>query len=165
MITADDEWCIHKAATEAFFAQAGVLGYDPRYNTTLNSHERVAELAESLTAELLVARYFGLEQDASINRGKMQADVGTGLEIKWTRYSTGHLIIYPHDRDADVAVLVVGKSPTLKIVGWIPISFAKTKRYRHGTQDTWWIDQSNLNPIENLLGSSYGTLVGSMSGM
>ena len=77
----------------------------------------------------------------------------TGLESLKT--IGGNLIVYPNDRDEDVAVLVVGKSPEYTIAGWLPISFAKVKRYKNPKQDSWWIDQANLNPITDLRKSNY----------
>jgi len=151
-----DEMYIHQAATDKILQGSGVMGSQPRYNLALNTHEQVSELAESITAELIVARYFGLDYDARQNNGKHHADVGQGLEIKWTKYESGHLIIYPNDRDSDVAIMVVGKSPTYRIAGWIPVQFAKRAKYKHRSQDSWWIEQHNLFPIEDLVRSEHG---------
>ena len=154
-ITEADEWAIHKRASDVVFAQSGVLGHGIQYNSKLNNHERCVEYAESLAAELMVARYFGLDYDISDNKGKIRADVGRGIEVRWTSYVGGNLIVYPYDRDADVAVLVVGKSPEYFIAGWLPVSFAKRKRYKNPRQESWWVDQASLNPIENLVRSEY----------
>jgi len=151
-----DEMYIHQAATDKILQGSAIMGTQPRYNLALNTHEQVSELAESITAELIVARYFGLDYDARQNNGKHHADVGQGLEIKWTKYESGHLIIYPNDRDSDVAVMVVGKSPTYRIAGWIPVQFAKRAKYKHRSQDSWWIEQHNLFPIEDLVRSEHG---------
>jgi len=156
-VTEADEWAIHRRASDVIFAQSASLGVTVRYNMKLNNHEAVAEYAESLAAELLVARYFGLDYDINDNKGKRRADVGQGIEVRWTSYTGGNLIVYPNDRDDDVAVLVVGKSPTYYIVGWLPVAFAKRKRFKNPRQDSWWVDQGNLNPIENLARSEYAT--------
>ena len=156
-VTEADEWAIHKRASEVIFSQSGVLGHGIQYNSKLNNHERCVEYAESLAAEMLVARYFGLDYDINDNKGKRRADVGQGLEVRWTTYTGGNLIVYPYDRDDDVAVLVVGKSPVYYIVGWLPVAFAKRKRFKNPRQDSWWVDQGNLNPIENLARSEYAT--------
>jgi len=150
-----DEWAIHKRASDVIFAQEANLGVTVHYNTKLNNYERVVEYAESIAAELCVARYFGRDFDINESKGKRKADVGKGIEVRWTQYTGGNLIIYPNDRESDVAVLVVGKSPEYFIAGWLPISFAKVKRYKNPRQDSWWVDQPNLNPIENLVRSEY----------
>ena len=154
-ISSADEWAIHKRASDVVFAQEANLGVTVHYNSKLNNYERVVEYAESLAAELCVARYFGLDFDICQNKGKKRADVGSGLEVRWTQYIGGNLIVYPNDRDSDVAVLVVGKSPEYTIAGWLPVSFAKVKRYKNPKQDSWWVDQSNLNPITDLRKSDY----------
>ena len=156
-VTPADEWAIHKRASDVVFAQEAILGVIQYYNK-LNNHERVVEYAESLAAELCVARYFGLDYDINDNKGKSRSDVGKGIEVKWTSYQGGNLIISPNDRESDVAVLVVGKSPVYYIVGWLPVAFAKRKRFKNPRQESWWVDQGNLNPIENLARSEYASI-------
>ena len=138
-----DEWAIHKRASDVVFATEGNLGVVQYYNK-LNNFERVVEYAESIAAELCVARYFGLDFNIEESKGKRHADVGKGIEVKWTSYFGGNLIVYPNDRESDIAVLVVGKSPEYFIVGWLPVAFAKRKRFKNPRQDSWWVDQANL---------------------
>ena len=104
---------------------------------------------------MIVARYFGLDYDINVSNGKRGADVGQGIEVRWTSYVGGNLIVYPNDRESDIAVLVVGKSPIYHIVGWLPVAFARRKRFKNPRQDSWWVDQANLNPIETLIRSEY----------
>ena len=120
-----------------------------------NLHEWLANDAEAIGSEWVVAKYFGLNFDPFMQKGKRIADVGKGLEIKWTSYASGQLIIYEYDRPTDVAVLVTGKSPDYYIAGWIPVAMAQKPRYRHTKQPTWWVTQLNLQPIENLRKSNY----------
>jgi hypothetical protein len=156
-ISAADEWAIHKRAVDVVFSYSGQLGTSIHYNSKLNNHEQVTEYAESLGAEMIVARYFGLDYDINLSNGKRAADVGQGLEVRWTSYVGGNLIVYPNDRDTDIAVLVVGKSPVYHIAGWLPVSFARRKRFKNPRQDSWWVDQANLNPIDTLIRSEYAT--------
>ena len=156
-ISAADEWAIHKRAVDVVFSYSGQLGTTMHYNSKLNNHEQVSEYAESLGAEMIVARYFGLDYDINLSNGKRGADVGQGLEVRWTSYVGGNLIVYPNDRDTDIAVLVVGKSPVYHIAGWLPVSFARRKRFKNPRQDSWWVDQANLNPIDTLIRSEYAT--------
>jgi hypothetical protein len=102
-VSAADEWAIHRRAVDVVFAQQSNLGSIIRYNSKLNNHERVTEYAESLGAEVAVARYFGLDYDINANKGKRLADVGKALEVRWTSYIGGNLIVYPNDRDHDIA--------------------------------------------------------------
>jgi len=131
------------------------MGSEPRYNRGLNFHEKVTELAQAIEAEWIVAKYYGREFNPFASKYKRVADVGNGIEVKHTE-SGFHLIVYPNDRNTDVAVLVTGKSPEFHITGWIPVSMAKRPRFKKSTQDSWWINMRDLQPIETLIRSSYG---------
>jgi len=89
-----DEWAIHNRAAQVVFSLDD-LSKVQRYNAKLNNYERVTEYAESLGAEMVVARYFGLDYDVNVSNGKRNADVGKGIEVKWTSYINGSLIVYP----------------------------------------------------------------------
>jgi len=132
------------------------MGTEPRYHRGLNFHEKVTELAQAIEAEWIVAKYFGKDFDPFASKYKRIADVGNGIEVKHTE-SGFHLIVYPNDRNTDVAVLVTGKSPEFHITGWIPVSMAKRPRFKKATQDSWWINMRDLQPIDTLIRSSYGT--------
>ena len=153
-ISEADEWAIHNRAAQVVFSLDD-LSRVQRYNSKLNNYERVTEYAESLGAEMVVARYFGLDYDVNVSNGKRNADVGKGIEVKWTSYINGSLIIYPNDRIDDVAVLVVGRSPEYYIVGWLPVKDAMQKHFKNTSQDSWWVNQDSLNPIGDLVRSSY----------
>ena len=131
------------------------------YNNSLSFQERVCEESESVAAEWAVAKYYDLPFDPmkANNHFKNKADVGNALEVKWTKYTDGSLIIYESDRVSDIAVLVVGKSPTFVIKGWIPVAMAQRERYRHSSQPTWWVSQNNLQPIETLKASDYAAAI------
>jgi len=131
------------------------------YNNSLSFQERVCEEAESVAAEWAVAKYYGLpfEPAEANNHFKNKADVGNALEVKWTKYPDGSLIIYESDRKTDIAVLVVGKSPSYVIKGWIPVTMAQRDRYRHASQPTWWVSQNHLQPIETLGASIYAAAI------
>ena len=131
------------------------MGSEPRYHRGLNFHEKVTELAQAIEAEWVVAKYYGRDFNPFASKYKRVADVGNGIEVKHTE-SGFHLIIYPNDRNTDVAVLVTGKSPEFHITGWIPVSMAKRPRFKKSTQDSWWINMRDLQPIETLIRSSYG---------
>lgn len=156
-LTQEEQFTCHLAAL--------VLAYkNPNYNKpgywpipqNKNLHEWLANDAESIGSEWVVAKYFNLEFKPFLQKGKRIADVGKGMEIKWSQYENGQLIVYEYDRPTDVAVLVTGKSPNYQIAGWIPVAMAQKPRYRHSKQPTWWVTQINLQPIENLRKSSYG---------
>jgi hypothetical protein len=128
-----------------------------RFDRDLNFHDFITQQAESVSSEMAVAKFLKVEDfDPDNQNFKNLADVGSNIEVKWTRWKDGHLIIYPYDREDDVAVLVVGKSPEYYLVGWIPIKQAKAPQNYVRAQNTYWVTQRRLNPMNELAGSIYG---------
>ena len=129
-----------------------------RFNKAISLHEFILENAEAVAAEIAVAQYFGLKDfKPTLNTFKNEADVGSRLEVKWTKYDNGSLIINKTDRDTDVAVLVTGRSPVYMIAGWIPIKMARQPQFFHRGQGNYWISQRDLFPITDLRSSSHGS--------
>lgn len=156
-LTRNDEIRCHVTAMSRIREIEGSPDHHSRGNKSINFHEYVSEVAESIGAEMAVARYFG-DKDfkPTINTFKNEADYGKNIEIKWTRYQDGQLILGNTDRDTDIAILVVGRSPSYRLAGWIPVAVGRKERYYIKKFNSWWIGQSNLQPIETFLRSSYG---------
>jgi hypothetical protein len=155
--TIEDKVLAHTVALERIAEIYGQPDHSSRYDRALGFHDYVAQVAESIVAEILVARYLGYVYfNPRASRFKETADVGSNIEVRWTRYENGQLIVYENDRVTDVAILVVGTSPNYRLAGWIPVAMAKRPKYKNSKQPTWWVDQKNLQPIENLKGSNYG---------
>jgi len=128
-----------------------------RFDKDLNYHDFITQQAESISSEMAVAKFLQITDfDADNQNFKDKADIGSNIEVKWTRWMDGHLIIYPYDREEDIAVLVVGKSPEYYLVGWIPIKQAKEPQNYVSAQNTYWVTQRRLNPMKELAGSIYG---------
>ena len=112
--------------------------------------------SSSIAAEIAVAKSLGIMNfKPTANTFKSMADVAENIEVKWTAWLDGHLVITPKDRDNDIAVLVVGDCPKFRVIGWIPIVVAKKPRFKHSKMDAWWVSQINLQPIETLKRSNY----------
>lgn len=127
-----------------------------RYQKDLSTYQYLVETAEAIGSEWVVAKYFDLPFDPYKQKMKVEADVGNAIEVRWTKYVTGQLIVHEYDRPSDIAVLVTGEAPHYFIAGWIPIAMAQRPKYRHSKQPNWWVTQINLQPIENLRKSNYG---------
>lgn len=154
-LTRDDEFTAASTAFRRAFENADKV--DRSYQK-LNFHDAIARDADSIGGEIAVAMYFGIKDfEPTVGTFKASADVGSRIEVKHTKWKDGHLIIKPSDRNQDIAVLVVGTSPQYWIAGWIPVSIAKKDRFKHSGSDSWWVSQINLQPIENLKGSNYGS--------
>jgi len=156
-LTKEEQFICHEAAIH--LARRNPNYWETRdgnYSKDKSFHELIAQDAESIGSEWVVAKYFDLPFNPYENKFKTKADVGNAIEVRWTKYVTGQLIIHEYDRPNDIAVLVTGQSPHYFIAGWIPIAMAQRAKYRHSKQPNWWVTQINLQPIENLRKSSYG---------
>lgn len=123
-----------------------------------NYHRYITELAESVASEMVVAKWLKIADfEPTLNTFKTAADVGSKIEVKWTHWWDGHLIIHQYDRNDDVAILVTGQSPTYQIVGWLPVVNAKISNYWVQAERNWWVPQRELWEIENFERSSYAT--------
>ena len=153
-------------ADEILSAQVGlqrveyskINGHSHSYITPNNGNyfKDILIASESAAAEMAVARSLGImDFKPTANTFKGMADVAENIEVKWTSWTDGHLIVHPKDRDTDIAVLVVGDCPKFKVIGWIPMVIAKKPRFKHSKMDAWWISQINLQPIETLKRSNY----------
>lgn len=157
-LTYEEQVEAHSVGFQRATDLASTASHTSRKDITLNYHEYISQLAEAVGSEMSVAKYFNLTDfKPTVNTFKSAADIGSRVEVKWTRYATGHLVIHHSDRIDDIAVLVVGRSPEYYLAGWIPIKDAKSKRYWRDSEQNWWISQNNLHPMDNFLRSTHAT--------
>ena len=151
-LTRDEEF---EAASTAFRRNFDSPGKVDRSVQKVNLHESIARDAEAIGAEMVVAKYFGIvDFEPTVNGFKIHADLGANVEVKWTKWKDGNLILTQRDRDSDVAVLVTGQSPEYYICGWTYIRTARRPARQRG-DGSWWINQSDLHPIEDLARAVY----------
>ena len=138
---------------------ASQANHPSRFDRDLNYHEYIGQLAEAVGSEMAVAKYFDLT-DFKPSHGtfKTAADVGRGIEVKWTRWKDGHLVIHQSDRITDIAILVTNRSPHYYLCGWIPVKDAQIRRNFRSSEGNWWINQSDLRPMEDFLRSDHAAL-------
>ena len=130
--------------------------HSSRIVKNLSGFEYVAQMGESMLAEMVVAKRLGYDYQPGITWDKSKADVGEHIEVKWSANPNSNLWIQESDReDRDIAVLVTGNTPKMHIVGWMPVAVAKKPRYKNTSQDNWTVPQVNLQPIETLIRSNY----------
>lgn len=154
----DEEVKAHEVGFLRAKELASTANHASRYDKGLNYHEYIAQLSESVGSEIAVAKYFALTDfEPTHGTFKRQADVGSSIEVKHTKWRDGHLILHKSDRMEDIAILVTDRSPTYLLVGWIPISVARTDRTYRRSERNWWINQADLRPMEDFLRSNYGS--------
>lgn len=164
-ITRDEEWTALACAIKRIAQIHGNPDHNSRFDKKLSWFDYVAQIAESIGAEIAVAKWLGITTfDPNESHFKKTADIGSHFEVKWTRWESGALIIGDNDRNQDIAILCTGKSPNYVIRGWIPVTIAKNKQWRRADQPTFWVDQYHLHPMENLRRSDYGKAALHMQG-
>jgi hypothetical protein len=93
-ISRDEEWlCLSTA-----YKRIGRLDFSPDHDSRkdrgLTLFEYVQQMAQSIGAEIAVARYFAIPDfKPTIDTFKREADVGSQIEVKWTLWQDGHLIL------------------------------------------------------------------------
>lgn len=109
---------------------------------------RWSQHIEAAGAELAVSKWrnrywWGLA-------GPHAANDAAHFQVRHTPHESGHLIVRARDSDEDAFVLVVGKAPAYRIVGWIRAD-AKTDAYRatnkRDPRPYWQVPQSALRSI------------------
>ena len=65
-----------------------------RHQKQLTTFDYLVESAEAIGSEWVVAKYFNLPFDPYENKYKVKADVGNAIEVRWTKYVTGQLIVH-----------------------------------------------------------------------
>ena len=153
------------AITGAGFARA--LRYRPQWEGVtakrnyqhdrepMNFPEFVVQQSQALAAEVVVSKYFRTPVDLENLNYKEQADVGHNIEVKWTKWKDGSLILTELDRKQDIAILVTGSMPTFYVCGWIPIVMAQRNKQQR-SDGSWWIAQRDLHPMADFSRSIYG---------
>lgn len=123
---------------------------------SLNFAEFVVQQSQALAAEVAVSKYFRKPIDLQNLNYKNSADVGNNIEVKWTKWLDGSLILTELDRKEDIAILVTGSMPTMRVCGWIPIVMAKRNKQQR-SDGSWWISQADLHPMADFHRSIYAT--------
>lgn len=122
----------------------------------LNFPEFVVQQSQALGAEVAVSKYFRQPIDLSNLNYKSLADVGSNIEVKWTKWKDGHMILTELDRKEDIAILVTGSLPTYYVCGWIPVAIAR-RHQQQRSDGSWWLNQNDLQPMANFSRSIYAT--------
>ena len=83
-----------------------------RFQKNLSWFEYVAQMAESMAAELVVAKALGYDYQPGITWDKSKADVGKHIEVKWSANPwiiSGSHTISPPASPAELKMIIAGK--------------------------------------------------------
>lgn len=107
---------------------------------------------EGACGEIAVAKVLNVFWNGSINTYKQLGDV-SGLEVRTRSDLNYDLIIRDGDNSEAIYVLVVGRCPTYRVIGWLRGGDGKKAEYRQTYGDrpgAYFVPQSALRPIEEL---------------
>lgn len=99
-------------------------------------------------AELAVAKVLG-RYWADTAAPDTDGDVGTGVQVRWTRLANGSLLLHPSDPDDHAYVLVTGEMPSFEIPGWCWGRDGKDERFwrEHTGRPAFFVPQDALRPL------------------
>ena len=103
---------------------------------------------EGAAAEMAWAKLRDRYWSYAVNTFK-SGDVGN-VQVRSASRPTDSLIVRAKDSDIDVFVLMIGRSPTFRAVGWMRGKAAKQEKWERGPNNrppAWFVPQSELNTI------------------
>lgn len=113
------------------------------------SQQRMTD-GESAVAEFLVARAMGREwlSDGTVPDDPALGDVAGGVQVRWTQYHNGRLVVHEGEYDNQEFVLVTGHAPNQVIRGWMRGWEAKASCYWDDTMrhPAYFVPQQDLHP-------------------
>lgn len=109
---------------------------------------------EGLAAEMAAAKGLGLPYTPMV--GDLDTDIGDvapGLQVRSTRYESGHLLLHETDLPHHVFILVVGQAPNFRLAGWTTPAASRTpERWREEKgRGAYWVAQDELEQMGDLL--------------
>lgn len=110
------------------------------------------EHCEGACGELVVAKTLGIYWDGSVNTFK-NPDLPGNIDVRTRSRDDYELIVRPNDNDHSRFVLVTGRCPKYRIVGWLHGDQAKQPEWlkNHGGRESaYFVPHSELQPIETL---------------
>ena len=127
-------------------------------NSSKNNHGFVGhgweENMEGACAELAAAKVLNVYWDGSNGTYKLP-DLSGSMQVRWTPYENGKLIVRPADDEYCKYVLVTGKCPNYTIRGYIQGVSAKNESFLDNLGDSsrpavYAIPQSSLLDIKEI---------------
>lgn len=106
---------------------------------------------EGACGEVAVAKVLNRFWNGSVDSFKSGGDVGD-VQVRTRSRHEYELIVRQDDRDSDVFILVTGRAPTFRVVGYILGRDAKRPEFeqRHGNRPAaYFVPHSVLTPLTN----------------
>ncbi len=105
---------------------------------------------EGAAGELALAKWLGRYWDGSVNTFQSGGDVGE-IQVRTRSKEDYDLLVRPGDKEDAVFVLVIGKAPRFRVVGWIRGADAKRPEWLRaygGRAEAYFVPQHALKPVK-----------------
>lgn len=126
--------------------RVGAHGFD-------RNHERWQIDVEGVLTEAAAAKALNLPYEPVVGAlDTMLGDIGPGLQVRGTKYSSGSLLIHAKDLDDHKFILVTGIYGIYDIRGWIHARDGKLDKLwkQYKGRGAYWVGQEWLRPIDEL---------------
>jgi hypothetical protein len=107
---------------------------------------------EGACGELAVAKVLDKYWGGTVNTFKDGGDIGAAIQVRTRTKDYYDLIVRDDDKPEDVFVLVVGKAPSFRVVGWIRGRDAKQPAWiqHHGNRPAaYFVPQAQLTAFDS----------------
>ena len=103
-------------------------------------------LAEAAVAKALSVYYAPITGSLDTTLG----DVLPGVQVRSTKYDSGHLLVHDTDHDDHRFILVVGGSGKYRIAGWLRAIDGKKPKFKktHKGRTAYWVPQHALRQFK-----------------
>lgn len=127
-------------------------GLNPKHGASDDLDTAVGLHLLGVAGEIAVAKGLGIYWAPTVGTFKMP-DLASNIQVRARANDKHDLIVRQDDSDTDVYVLVVGRLPLFRIVGWISGADAKQPQYvqlHGGRPAAYFVPQSTLHSLDNL---------------
>lgn len=144
------KFCVDVANQRMAISNEKALNHASTYD---RSHlKRIEEEVIGACAEMVVAKYLGKFWSPSVNTFHKVPDIEPNIEVRGTAEPDNSLIVRDNDADDRWYILVIGKPPTMTVMGCIQGAEAKQDRWLrnpNGHRRAWFVPQSALRTPRN----------------
>ncbi len=110
---------------------------------------------QSKGSEIAAQRFWKLAEPVGPTGSFHSPDLGTNVQIRWSKYYTAHLSIYgkhgtrAQDDLSHYYVLITGEIPVFSFRGWVKGREVRASWWEPD-KHVWWVPQGQLHPISLL---------------
>jgi hypothetical protein len=104
---------------------------------------------EGAGAEMAAAKRIACYWSATVNTYK-QADLRDNVQVRWRSRDYYDLIIRDDDPPDHIYILVLGKMPSYRVVGFIrgvPVDHPEWRKTYGNREEAWFVPQNALRPL------------------